>query len=255
MWLFLFLTAQAAMIASVLLWPRAPWLPFLCDAVMAALTFVFAADRLRSAKPEVRLIWIMLLCAMALLSLGHLLQFWVLLNAEIVLPPALQLAKVSTWGFTWYSAFVSARVPFLFLFAQMDENDDRPYFRVIDGLQSVLIIGLIVIVYSPGLLGAPPLRPLQTVILLSLVFPLLSFFGLMNWLGRAPGYGRQLVGALTLYLLAKSVANLVANVMANPAFLALGNQPLLQEARSAPVMAAGINETLPHVIFVMAALH
>ena len=253
-WLGLFVATQGVMIALVLLWPHSPWLPFLCDAVMSALTFFFAADRLRSAKPEVRLIWIMLLIAMALLSIGHLLQFWVLLDAETGLPPALQLAKVSAWGFTWYSAFVSARVPFLFLFAQIEENDDRPYFRVIDGLQSVLIIGLIVVVYSPGLLGAPPLPPFQTVILLSLVFPLLSFFGLMNWLGRAPGYGRQLVGALTLYLLTKSLANLVANVIANPTYLALGNAPLLQEARSAPVMAL-VFETLPHVIFVMAALY
>ncbi len=254
MWLFLFVAAQAAMIASVLLWPHALWLPFLCDTVMAALTFFFAADRLRGAKPEVRLIWIMLLSAMALLSLGHLLQFWDLVRAEIDLPPGLQRAKVSAQGLTWYSIFVSARVPFLFLFAQMDENDDKSYFRVIDGLQSVLIICLVTMVYSPGLLGAPPLRPGQTVILLSLVFPLLSFFGLMNWLGRAPGYGRQLIGALTLYLLAKSLANAVANAIANQTYLALGNAPLLQEARNAPVMAL-VFETLPHLIFVMAALH
>ena len=254
MWLFLFVAAQAAMIASVLLWPHALWLPFLCDTVMAALTFFFAADRLRGAKPEVRLIWIMLLSAMALLSLGHLLQFWDLVRAEIDLPPGLQRAKVSAQGLTWYSIFVSARVPFLFLFAQMDENDDKSYFRVIDGLQSVLIICLVTMVYSPGLLGAPPLRPGQTVILLSLVFPLLSFFGLMNWLGRAPGYGRQLIGALTLYLLAKSLANAVANAIANQTYLALGNAPLLQEAHNAPVMAL-VFETLPHLIFVMAALH
>ena len=253
-WLSVFVAAQGMMIALVLLWPRFSWLPFLCDAVMSALTFFFAADRLRSAKAEVRLIWIMLLIAMALLTIGHLLQSWVLLEAETGLPPALRLAKVSAWGFTWYSAFVSARVPFLFLFAQIEENDDRPYFRVIDALQSVLIIGLITMVYSPGLLGAPPMPPFQTVILLSLVFPLLSFFGLMNWLGRSPGYGRQLVGALTLYLVAKSFANLVANVIANPAYLALGHAPLLQEARNAPVMAL-VFETLPHLIFVTAALH
>src|SRR5262245_8125154 len=71
-WLRLFVAAQGAMIALVLLWPHALWLPFLCDAVMAALTFFFAADRLRRAGPEVRLIWIMLLAAMALLSIGHL---------------------------------------------------------------------------------------------------------------------------------------------------------------------------------------
>jgi len=237
MWLFLFVAAQAAMIASVLLWPHALWLPFLCDAVMAALTFFFAADRLRSAKPEVRLIWIMILSAMALLSLGHLLQFWDLVRAEIDLPPALQPAKVSALGLGWGSLFVSARVPFLFLFAQMDENDDKPYFRVIDGLQSVLVICLITMVYSPSSLGAPPLPPSQTVILLSLVFPLLSFFGLMNWLGRVPGYGRQLIGAVILYLLAKSLAT-----------------PLLQEARKVPVMAM-VFQTLPHLIFVMTALY
>jgi signal transduction histidine kinase len=248
-WLFLFAAAQAAMIASVLLWPHKLWLPFLCDALMAALTFFFAADRLRSAKPEVRLIWIMLLSAVALLSIGHLLQFWDLVRAEIDLPATLQPAKVSARGLTWFSVFVSARVPFLFLFAQMDENDDKSYFRVIDGLQSVLIICLITMVYSPGLLGAPPLRPSQSVILLSLVYPLLSFFGLMNWLGRAPGYGRQLIGAIILYLLAKSVTNAVANAT----YIALGNTPLLQEARSAPLKAV-LFETLPHLIFVMAAL-
>jgi len=253
-WLGLFVATQGVMIALVVLWPRITWLPFLCDAVMSALTFFFAAERLRSAKPEVRLIWTMLLIAMALLTIGHLLQFWVLLDAETGLPAALQLAKVSAGGFTWYSAFVSARVPFLFLFAQIEENDDRRYFRVIDLLQSVLIIGLIIIVYSPGLVGASPLAPNQTVILLSLVFPMLTFFGAINWLGRAPGYGRQLVGALTLYLLAKSVANAVANAIANPAALALGHAPLLQEARNAPVLALAF-ETLPHVIFVMAALH
>ena len=95
MWLVLFVAAQAAMIALVLLWPHKPWLPFLCDAVMSALTFFFAADRLRSAKPEVRLIWIMILSAMALLSIGHLLQFWDLVRAEIDLPHTLQPAKVS----------------------------------------------------------------------------------------------------------------------------------------------------------------
>src|ERR1700761_6469564 len=76
MWLFLFMTAQAAMIAMVLVWPHEPWVPFLCDRLVAALTFFFAADRLRAARPDVRLIWLMLLSAMALLSLGHLLQFW-----------------------------------------------------------------------------------------------------------------------------------------------------------------------------------
>jgi len=249
MWLFTFLAAQAAMIASVLIWPRELWLPFLCDTVMAALTFLFAADRLASAKPELRLIWIMVLSAMALLSFGHLLQFWELARVEFE-----QLAKGSGQGLTWYSIFISARVPFLFLFAQIDESDDKSYFRVIDGLQSILIICLITMVYSPSLLGAPPLRPGQTVILLSLVFPLLTFFGLVNWLGRTPGYGRQLIGALTLYLLAKSVANAVANAIANQATLALGHAPLLQEARNTPVMAL-MFETLPHVIFVMASLY
>jgi len=250
-WLRVFLATQCMMIALVLLWPHMLW-PFLCDAVMASLTFFFAADHLRSAKPEVRLIWIMLLAAMALLSIGHLLQFWVLLEKEFSLPPT--LAKLSAGGLTWYSAFICARVPFLFLFAQIEENDDRPYFRVIDGLQSVLIIGLITLVFSPGTLGAAPMRPGQTLILLSLVFPLLAFFGWMNWLGRAPGYGRQLVGALTLYLLAKSLANAVANALADPASLALGVGPLLQEARNAPAMAL-ILETMPHLILVTAALH
>src|SRR6185503_12101874 len=94
------------------------------------------------------------------------------------LPPT--LAKLSAGGLTWYSAFICARVPFLFLFAQLEENDDRLYFRVIDGLQSVLIIGLITLVFSPGTLGAAPMRPGQTLILLSLVFPLLAFFGWRN---------------------------------------------------------------------------
>jgi len=245
-WLCLFVATQVAMIVSVLLWPHTIWLPFLCDALMAALTIFFAADRLRGAKPEVRLIWIMLLCAMTLLSIGHFLQFWVLAGAEINLLPTL--------GLSWYSIFIASRVPFLFLFAQEDENDDRSYFRIIDGLQSVLIICLIMMVYSPSLVGAPPLRPGQTVILLSLVFPLLTFFGLMNWLGRAPGYGRQLVGAITLYLLAKSAANAVANAMASATHIATGHSPLLQEARNAPVMAL-VFETLPHLIFVMAALY
>ena len=220
MWLLLFVVAQAAMIAAVLLWPHALWLPFLCDTVMAALTFLFAADRLGSAKPEVRLIWIIVLSAMALLSLGHLLQFWDVLRAENDLSRTLQPAKVAALGLSLGSLFASARVPFLFLFAQIDENDDKSYFRVIDGLQSVLVICLITIAYSPSLLGAPPLPPGQTLILLSLVYPLLSFFGWMNWLGRVPGYGRQVIGAILLYLLAKSIGT-----------------PLLQEARKVPVMA------------------
>src|SRR6185503_3381605 len=124
----------------VLLWPHTIWLPFLCDALMAALTFVFAADRLRSAKMEERLIWIMLLSAMALLSMGHLLQFWDLVRAEIDLPPTLQPAKVSALGLGWGWLFVCARVPFLFLFAQIGEIDDKSFFRFIDGLQSVLVI-------------------------------------------------------------------------------------------------------------------
>ena len=237
MWLLLFVAAQAAMIASALLWPHALWLPFLCDTVMAALTFLFAADRLGSAKPEVRLIWIIVLSAMALLSLGHLLQFWGVVRTEIDLSRTLQPANVSTLGLGWGSLFVSARVPFLFLFAQMDENDDNSYFRVIDGLQSVLVICLVTVVYSPGLVGAPPLPPGQTVILFNLVFPLLAFFGLMNWLGRVPDYGRQLVGAIILYLLAKSLAT-----------------PLLLEARKVPVMGLAF-QTLPHLIFVMAVLY
>jgi signal transduction histidine kinase len=63
-----------------------------------------------------------------------------------------------------------------------------------------------------------------------------------------------LVGAITLYLLAKSLANAVANLLANPAYLALGHAPLLQEARNAPVMAL-LLETAPHLIFVATALH
>lgn len=251
-WLWLFVATQGAMIAAVLLWPTL-WLPFLCDAVMACLTFLFAADRLRAAKPEVRLIWIMLLSAMALLSMGHLLQSWVLVRAENGLPPILLPANLSAQGI-WYSLFVSARVPFLFLFAQIDENDDKSHFRVIDGLQSALIIFLITLVYSPALLGAPSLRPGLTVLLLSLVYPLLTFFGWVNWLGRAPGYGRQLVGAITLYMLAKSFANLVGNFTADAGRIALGNSPLMQEARNAPLLAV-VLETLPHLLLVMAALH
>jgi signal transduction histidine kinase len=49
-------------------------------------------------------------------------------------------------------------------------------------------------------------------------------------------------------------ARRVIAAIANQAYLALGNAPLLQEARNAPVMAL-IFETLPHLIFVMAALH
>jgi|GEM_PF-3336534 signal transduction histidine kinase len=236
-WLTLFVAAQAVMIASVLLWPNTLWLPFLCDAVMAALTFLFAADRLRVAKPVERLIWIILLSAMALLCMGHLLQCWDLVRTEIYVSPALQPANVSAMGRAWGALFVSARVPFLFLFAQMDENDDKSTFRVIDGLQALSIVCLITMAYSPNFLGAPPLSPRQSVILLSLVFPLLTFFGLMNWLGRVPDYGRQLIGAIILYLLAKSIAT-----------------PLLQEARKVPVMAL-LFQTLPHLVFVTAALH
>jgi signal transduction histidine kinase len=225
------------MIALVLVGPHRLWLPFLSDAVMAALTFLFAADHLRDAQPDVRLIWMTLLSAMAFLFLGHLLQFWDLVRVETDLPTTLQPAKISALGLGWGWLFVCARVPFLFLFAQIDENEDKPYFRLIDGLQSVLVICLVTIAYSPGLLGAPSLPPRQTLILLSLVFPFLSFFGWMNWLGRAPGIGRQLVGAIALYLLAKSVAT-----------------PLLQEARKIPVMALAF-QTLPHVILVAAALH
>src|ERR1043165_1790588 len=116
-WLRLFVAAQGVMIAAVLAWPRALWLPFLCDAVMASLTIVFAAVHLRSAKPEVRLIWIVVLCAMTLLSLGHVLQFWDLLRVD------LQAANVSALGLGWGWLFVCARVPFLFLFSQIDEND------------------------------------------------------------------------------------------------------------------------------------
>ena len=145
-WLWLFVAAQSAMILLVLLWPHELWLPFLCDAVIAALTFFFALDHLRNATAQARLIWTMLLSAMALLSLGHFLQSWVLLRAEQGLPPILLPANVSAQGL-WYTLFVSARVPFLFLFAQIDESDDKSYFRVIDGLQSILIISLITMVY------------------------------------------------------------------------------------------------------------
>ena len=100
-WLGLFVASQSVMIALVLLWPRILWLPFLCDAVMAALTFLFAADRLRGDKPEVRPIWIMVLFAMALLSLGHLLQFLDVAMAEIYLSPILQPAQVSALGLGW----------------------------------------------------------------------------------------------------------------------------------------------------------
>src|ERR1700759_804402 len=65
-WLVLFVAAQAVMITAVLVWPEVIWLPFLCDTVMAALTFFFAANRLGSAKPELRLIWAVVLSAMAL---------------------------------------------------------------------------------------------------------------------------------------------------------------------------------------------
>jgi signal transduction histidine kinase len=84
------------------------------------------------------------------------------------------------------------------------------------------------------------------VLLRGLVFPLVSFFGVMNWLGRAPGYGRQLVGAITLYLLAKSAEN-GGNIL-------LGSAPIVHDNRSAPAVFLFF-ETLPHLIFVIAALH
>jgi hypothetical protein len=214
---------------------------------MAALTFFFAADRLRTARPDVSLIWTTVLATMALLVIGHLFQFWILLSAEINLPPHLRLAKVSVEGFSWYSAFVSARlVLFLFLFAQIEDYDDTPYFRLVDALQSALIICLVIVVHSPTLLGAQALPLSQTVLLRALVFPLVFCFGMINWLGRAPGYARQLVGAITLYLLAKSVVNGL-NII-------LGSAPILNDDRSASA-ATLVLETLPHLLFVIAALH
>ena len=110
MWLLLFVATQAVRIASVLLWPHMLWLPLLCDAVMAVLTFFFAGDRLRASRRDVRLIWTMIMATMALLAIGHFYQFWILFGAETNLPSYLQLAKVSEEGFSWYSAFVTARL-------------------------------------------------------------------------------------------------------------------------------------------------
>ena len=113
-------------------WPRQP---HRTGAEWADGTFFFAADRLRGAKPEVRLIWMRRYFCHGASSWPAHIAILGLGEDEIDLPLR-SAARESIGAGTHLPIFVSARVPFLLLVGKMDGvlHRDKSYFRIIDGL-------------------------------------------------------------------------------------------------------------------------
>lgn len=186
-WLWLFVIGDLAGLGIAGALPGWHWLAFVINGVSSLATACFCYAGLRSARPNLRLAWGIFLVAMILLAINNAYQFYVTFSVEphfqyYSTPPERGLGAFST-----LTALSSARtVLLLFLFSQIEDNDNSPYFRRIDIAQCVLVVGLIMLVFQPSLLGGHENSISQTRWLRSIGIELTFFFGAINWLGRPP---------------------------------------------------------------------
>jgi hypothetical protein len=186
-WLWLFVIGDLAGLGIAGAFPGWHWLAFIVNGVSSSATACFCYVELRKARRNLRLIWGILLVATILLGISNAYQFWAMFSVEThfqfySIPP-----KGGLGAFSTLTALSSARtVLVLFLFSQIEDNDNSSYFRRIDIAQCILVVGLIMLVFQPGLLGGHENSISQTRWLGSIALQLTFFFGVFNWLGRPP---------------------------------------------------------------------
>jgi signal transduction histidine kinase len=207
-WLWLFVIGDLAGLGIAGAFPGWHWLAFIVNGVSTSATACFCYAGLRRAQPNLRLIWGIFLVAMILLAITNAYQFSAMFSAEPHFQYYSTPPKGGLGAFSTLTALSSARtVLLLFLFSQIEDNDNSSYFRRIDIAQCIMVVGLTMLVFQPSLVGGHENSILQTRWLRSIAVQLTFFFGVINWLGRPPGEARQLVGAINLYFLVKFLAN------------------------------------------------
>ena len=238
-WLRLFVIGDLAGLAIAGAFPGWHWLAFIVNGVSSSATACFCYAGLRGARPNLRLIWGIFLVVMIVLAINNTYQFYAMFSVEPHFQYYSTPPKGGLGAFSTLTAFSSARtVLLLFLFSQIEDNDNSPYFRRIDIAQCILVVGLTMLVFQPSLVGGHENSISQTRWLRSIAVELTFFFGVINWLGRPPGEARQLVGAINLYFLVKLLAN-IATVL----------------HRGDPGNLLVTSYALADVTFVIAALH
>jgi len=238
-WLRLFVIGDLAGLAIAGAFPGWHWLAFIVNGVSSSATACFCYAGLRGARPNLRLIWGIFLVVMIVLAINNTYQFYAMFSVEPHFQYYSTPPKGGLGAFSTLTAFSSARTVLpLFLFSQIEDNDNPPYFRRIDIAQCILVVGLTMLVFQPSLVGGHENSISQTRWLRSIAVELTFFFGVINWLGRPPGEARQLVGAINLYFLVKLLAN-IATVL----------------HRGDPGNLLVTSYALADVTFVIAALH
>jgi hypothetical protein len=209
-WLWLFVIGDLAGLGIAGAFPGWHWLAFIVNGVSSSATACFCYAGLRRARPNLRLTWGVFLVAMILLAITNAYQFSAMFSVEPHFQYYSTPPKGGLGAFSTLTALSSARtVLLLFLFSQIEDNDNSSYFRRIDIAQCILVVGLTMLVFQPSLLGGHENSISQTRWLRSIAVQLTFFFGVINWPGRPSGEARQLVGAINLYFLVKCLANFV----------------------------------------------
>ena len=238
-WLWLFVIGDLAGLGIAGAFPGWHWLAFIVNGVSASAMACFCYAGLRRAPPNSRLTWGVFLVAMILLTIANAYQFWAMFAEDVHFQFYSAAPQGGLGTFSTLTALTAARTVFLlFLFSQIEDNDNSSYFRRIDIAQCILVVGLTMLVFQPSLLGGHENSISQTRWLRSIALQLTFLFGVINWMGRPPGEARQLIGAINLYFLVKVLANL-------PVLLHQGDPSSLELTSYA----------LADVTFVTAALH
>jgi signal transduction histidine kinase len=212
-WLWLFVIGDLAGVAIAGALPGWHWLPLLVNGASGTAAACFCFAGLRKARPNSRLIWAIMLVALILLVLPHLYQFCATFAAEADFRFYSTRPSQGIAASNVITALSAARtVLLLFLFSQIEHNDDTSYFRWIDIAQSILVVGLTILVFQSGPLGGHQYSIPYTRWLGSIATQLTVLFGVINWLSRPPGEARQLVGAIDLYFCVKVLVNLTAQL-------------------------------------------
>jgi len=238
-WLWLFVIGDLTGLGIAGAFPGWHWLAFIVNGVSASAMACFCYAGLQRAQPNSRLTWGIFLVAMILLTIANAYQFWAMFAEDEHFQFYSAAPQGGLGAFSTLTALTAARTALLlFLFSQIEDNDNSSYFRRIDIAQCILVVGLTMLVFQPSLLGGHENSISQTRWLRSIALQLTFLFGVINWMGRPSGEARQLIGAINLYFLVKVLANL-------PVLLHQGDPSSLELTSYA----------LTDVTFVIAVLH
>lgn len=203
-WIWLFAMLTAAIFGFDLVFASSKWVGYFASAAMALVTACFCLDQLGKAKPQLRLSWGLVIAALLLTAIGY---FYV--AADFFNDASSSAGHLVTLtGFNRYATYTVAKmIPLVFLFSQIEDGDDSLYFRAIDVVQSILIVSLVILVFTPTLMGGAQNSFSEARWLRAAAHQMVLAFGIINWLGRKPGEDRRLVGAINCYFIVKVVYN------------------------------------------------